>query len=245
MKLSEMKQILDQTGIQLSKSLGQNFLHDGNQLSILRERFEHGQAGEEPDSGRSKHFAAKPKLLLIEDDALKYLKREPRDWSGWKLVANLPYAVASPLLVELAWARLRPERMIATLQIEVAKRLMAKPNSPDYGVLTLLVQLDYEPLDWFKIPAGCFFPQPEIDSACVVLARRNPLLLAPEQHDTFARIVKRSFSQRRKMMVKLLKEDWTSDRLGRAFAAVPLAAQTRGEAVSLEQFVTLTKCLHE
>src|SRR5207247_1312395 len=106
-------------------------------------------------------------LQLLHDDALKFLKREPRDWSGWKLVANLPYSVASPILVELAQSAKKPERLVATLQLEVARRLMAGPDDEDYGVLTLLVQLDYEPRDSFKIPATCFFPAPEVDSACV------------------------------------------------------------------------------
>ena len=74
-------------------------------------------------------------------------------------MANLPYSVASPILVELAQSPKRPERMVATLQLEVARRLMAQADDEDYGVLTLLVQLDYEPREWFKIPAGCFFPR--------------------------------------------------------------------------------------
>jgi len=282
MKLSEIKQVLDENGIQLTKSLGQNFLHDGNQLRrivraadlrkidkvleigpglgpltellvkeagqvlaiekdarlvrILRERFGPAQpAGAESAA----------KLRLVHEDVLKYLKRETCGWSGWKLVSNLPYGVASPILVELARAWSGPDRMVATLQIEVAKRLMAKPGSPDYGVLTLLVQLDYEPLDWFKIPASCFFPEPGVDSACVVLARRTTPLLSADQREKFTAIVKRGFSQRRKMMAKLLKADWAADILERAFAGVPLAPQTRAEAVSLEQFVTLTRFLHE
>ena len=115
---------------------------------------------------------------LLHDDALDFLKREPRDWSDWKLVANLPYSVASPILVELAQSTKPPERMVVTLQLEVARRLMAGAGDDDYGILTLLVQLNYEPRDWFKIPSGCFFPTPDVDSACVVLARRQKPLVA-------------------------------------------------------------------
>ena len=98
------------------------------------------------------------KFELLHADALEFLKREPRDWSGWKLVANLPYSVASPILVELACGRRAPKRIVATLQAEVASRLMARTDADDYGVLTLLVQLDFEPRDSFKIPPGSFFP---------------------------------------------------------------------------------------
>ena len=134
-------------------------------------------------------------MELLYDDALEFLRREPHDWSEWKLVANLPYSIASPILVELAHSPKRPERMVATLQLEVAQRLMAKAGDKDFGVLTLLVQLDYEPHDWFKIPAGCFFPAPDVDSACVILKRRAQPLLHENQHATFVKIVKRAFSQ--------------------------------------------------
>ena len=93
-------------------------------------------------------------------------------------MANLPYSVASPILVELACGARSPARVVATLQLEVARRLMARAGDDDYGLLTLLVQLDFEPRDWFKIPAGCFFPEPDVDSACVVMDRRSRPLVA-------------------------------------------------------------------
>ena len=182
-------------------------------------------------------------LRLLEDDALDYLSREARDWSKWKLGANLPYSVASPILVELAQAEHGPQRMVATLQIEVAKRLMARPGTHEYGLLTLLVQLDYEPQDWFKIPASCFFPAPDVDSACVCLVRREEPLLPPEQKGTFAQIVKRSFSQRRKMMLKLLKEDWPQPLLAAEFERLGLSPQARAEQVSLQQFAQIAQAL--
>jgi len=296
-----MKQLLAEQGIRLTKSLGQNFLHDANQLrrivaaadlqqtdrvleigpglgpltellvaragevlaiekdarlvEVLEQRFVTGTGGP-------------PALHLLQDDALDYLSREARDWSEWKLVANLPYSVASPILVELASgggasSRARtspadrargdarppasavcgPRRMVATLQIEVAKRLLAGPGTPDYGVLTLLVQLDYEPESWFKIPASCFFPEPDVDSACVCLVRRQPALLGLEQRNTFARVVKRGFSQRRKMMLKLLKEDWPEAPLAAGFERLDLSPQVRAEEVSLEQFARLARAL--
>jgi 16S rRNA (adenine1518-N6/adenine1519-N6)-dimethyltransferase len=291
MKLSEMREVLAVRGIQLTKSLGQNFLHDGNQLrrivdaaelnktdkvleigpglgpltellldragevlaiekdarlvEFLRERFNVGQASRlSPSEIQTLKTGATPVLRLLHDDALEFIRREPRDWNDWKLVANLPYSVASPILVELAQASGRPERMVATLQLEVARRLMAGPGDKDYGVLTLLVQLDYEPRDSFKIPASCFFPAPDVDSACVVLVRRVKRLIADEQREAFVRIVKRGFSQRRKMMLKLLKEDWPEQRLADAFGALNLSPQVRAEVLGLEQFTKLTAILN-
>src|SRR6185312_5636822 len=258
MKLSEMRELLAREDIQLTKSLGQNFLHDGNQLrriieaaelsasdkileigpglgpltelllknagevlaiekdgrlvEVLRQRF--GVSAEEPISWieptntgaseratqflpllggegrgegerkqtntqrptlakRNSETGETPVLRLLHADALEFLKDETHDWRDWKLVANLPYSVASPILIELAQGDRSPQRLVATLQLEVARRLMAQAGDDDYGLLTLLVQLDFEPRDSFKIPAGCFFPQPDVDSACVVLVRRT------------------------------------------------------------------------
>jgi 16S rRNA (adenine1518-N6/adenine1519-N6)-dimethyltransferase len=290
-----MREVLATRGIQLTKSLGQNFLHDANQLrriiaaaelkktdkvleigpglgpltelllekagkvlaiekdarlvEVLRERFAIGRNADlrigTLDGQQEKSFAPNRSsaFQLLRDDALEFLRREPRDWSEWKLVANLPYSVASPILVELAQSSKRPERMVATLQLEVAQRLMARAGDEDYGILTLLVQLDYEPCDWFKIPAGCFFPAPDVDSACVVLVRRKTPLLPEDRHADFVKTVKRAFSQRRKMMFKLLKEDWPAEKLERAFAELKISPQERAEKLSLEQFVALTEKL--
>ncbi len=272
MKLSEMKQVLAEDGIQLTKSLGQNFLHDAHQLRRIADAGELSasdkvleigpglgpltavllaQAGEllaiEKDQRLvaflQKRFAAEPKFTLLHDDALDLLKRDRRDWSAWKLVANLPYSVASPILVELAQAPGCPERLVATLQLEVVQRLAAATDSEDYGLLTLLIQLRYEPRGWFKIPAGCFHPAPDVDSACITLVRRPEPLLPGALAPTFDRLVKLAFSQRRKMMLKLLKQHWPADHLEAAFGEIGLSPQIRAEAVSLEQFAQLTRLL--
>lgn len=272
MKLSEMKEVLASGRIQLTKSLGQNFLHDGNQLRRIVAAAELSATDQVLEIGPGlgpltellltraakvlaiekdlrlvnflkERFSPATNLDLRHDDALDFLRRTPDDWSGWKLVANLPYSVASPILVELAQAPGWPERLVATLQLEVAQRIMARPGSADYGVLSLLLQVRYEPHDYFRISASCFFPQPDVDSACIILVRRVEPLLVPEQLPRFTALVKRSFSQRRKMMLKLLKEDWPVRRLESVFEQVGLPAQIRAEAVTLDQFVALTRLL--
>lgn len=272
MKLSEMKEILAAGGIQLTKSLGQNFLHDGNQLRRIVDAAELGPSDKVLEIGPGlgpltelvlansgealaiekdrrlfsfleKRFAGYTNLKLLHDDALDWLRRESRDWLGWKLVANLPYSVASPILVELAQAENPPERLVATLQMEVARRLVAASNDDDYGVLSLLIQLRYEPLEQFRISADCFFPAPDVDSACVALKRREQALLPPALHPVFERLVKLSFSQRRKMMLKLLKQDWPAEKLETAFNQLGLSPQVRAEKVSLEQFAELTRLM--
>ena len=159
------------------------------------------------------------------------------------MVANLPYSVASPILVELAQAPEPPQRMTATVQIDVARRLAAQAGGEHYGALSLLVQLRYQCHGWFLIPAGCFFPSPKVDSACVTLALRTEPLLEEHSRGLFFRLVKRSFSQRRKMMIKLLKADWPLARLSSLFAQTGLPPDIRAEEVSLEQFVQLARRL--
>jgi 16S rRNA (adenine1518-N6/adenine1519-N6)-dimethyltransferase len=270
-KLSEIKQILCDLDLRLTKSLGQNFLHDQNQvgrimasaaleaadrvleigpgLGPLTERLIE-QAGQvlaiEKDQRLfdilRQRFGGARNLELICGDGLDYVKTH-RDWKDWKLVANLPYAAASPILVELAQALAPPQRMVATVQIEVARRIDAQAGTKQYGILSLLLQLRYESLGWFKIPPSCFFPAPKVDSACVALVRRSVPLLEPQLHGLFTKIVKRSFSQRRKMMLKLLKQVWPEDQLATALKEAQLSAQARGEETSLHQFVRLTEVL--
>jgi 16S rRNA (adenine1518-N6/adenine1519-N6)-dimethyltransferase len=273
MKLSEMRELLNRRGIQLTKSLGQNFLHDAHQLERIVAAAELtrddkvleigpglgpltelllAKAGEvlaiEKDARlvevlNSKSQIPNPKMELLHADALEFLKNENRDWRDWKLVANLPYSVASPILVELACGERAPKMLVATLQFEVARRLVAQPDTDDYGILTLLVQLDFEPRGLFKIPAGSFFPEPDVDSACVKLVRRDQPLLPETLRKNYWRLVKLAFSQRRKMMLKLLKQDWPKEKLEAVFAAHGISPQERAEKLSLEQFVELTKTL--
>lgn len=272
MTLTEMRRILSDRDIQLTKSLGQNFLHDGNQIRRILDAgaltpadkvLEIGpglgpltemliaEAGEvfaiekdrrlveilQPRLAHAKNFT------LLHADALDYLQQNPRDWSDWKLVANLPFSVASPLLVELALAPGCPRLLANTLQLEVGRRLMARPGDEDYGVFTLLVTLRYEPGELFKIPASCFHPAPDVESCCITLRRREQPLLPFEQTANFNRLVKMAFSQRRKMMMKLLKAGWPVEQLAAAFAQLGLSPQVRAEAVSLEHFVRLTLLL--
>ena len=272
MKLSEMRELLESRDIQLTKSLGQNFLHDQNQLRRIASAAELTKDDKVLEIGPGlgpltdlllahaghvlaiekdarlvtflrERFATTENLQLEHNDALNVVKERARNWHEWKLVANLPYSVASPIIVELAQNPRRPERMVVTLQLEVARRLMAKTGDEDYGLLSLLIQLRYRPREIFKVPRGCFFPEPDVDSASVVLLRRGVDLLPEEQHSIFERIVRRALSQRRKMMAKLLKADWPLAKVQDAVATLELRADVRGEKLSLEQFVALTKIL--
>lgn len=133
--------------------------------------------------------------------------------------------------------------MVATLQLEVAQRLNAAAGTELYGIFGLLLGLRYHARANFRIPATCFFPAPDVDSACVILERRGDPLLPTALHAPFRKIVKRGFSQRRKMMRKLLKQDWPEEKLSFAFGKLGLSPQVRAEEVSLEQFARLAQII--
>lgn len=273
MNLSTIKHILAEREIRLTRSLGQNFLHDANQLakivsaaavtkadSILEIGPGFGALTEllVKRAGRvlaiekdrrlyaflEERFAGISSLELLHGDALEWLRARPgRDWSGWKVVSNLPYSTGSPMLVELTQAAAGPELLAVTLQLEVAERAAAPLGSGAYGILSLLIQLNYQPQAVFKISRRCFFPEPEVDSACLILRKREAPLLPPAQAERFRAIVKESFGQRRKMMFKLLKQHYPEAELRNAWKQLGLSEQTRAEEVSLEQFAGLANAL--
>tara|TARA_Y100000588_G_scaffold17237_1_gene17968 strand:- start:3826 stop:4653 length:828 start_codon:yes stop_codon:yes gene_type:complete len=274
MNRSEMRSTLDEESVRLSKALGQNLLHDQNVLRRIAKAADLQPADQaleigpglgsltehllaevneltaiEKDKRLHAHLREKftddAKLRLIHADALKYFRNKDVDWSGWKLVSNLPYNVASPLLVDLAAMPRGPERLVVTVQWEVGQRLAARHATREFSKLTLLVGCRYEVKEMFKISPHCFFPEPRVDSACITLDRRPEPLYPDALHKPFTTVVKRAFSQRRKMMRKNLKGGWPEDQLDAALAALQLDPKIRAEKVTLEQFVALTQKLHD
>ena len=157
MKLSEMRQILAERKIQLTRSLGQSFLHDINQLQRITNVAElqpndqvleigpglgpltellvrrAGRVLAIEKDGRlievlKERFANVSNLQLVHADALDYLQ-ETRNWHDWKVVSNLPYSVGSRILIELAQNRQAPALLVVTLQLEVAQRFTASATA--------------------------------------------------------------------------------------------------------------------
>ena len=272
MNLSEIRNLLREEDIMLTKSLGQTFMHDQNQLrkivglakltaadhvieigpglgsltGLLLQTAGHVTAIE-TDRRLVKlldeRFGERGNFTLQHADAMKIVRKSKFDWSKHKLVANLPYSIASPLLIDLAASAGRPRGMIVTLQLEVVQRLLAQSATKEYGVLTLLIGLHYATGESFVIPRGSFYPEPNVDSGCIELLRRETPPLLPELCPVFKKIVKRVFAERRKKMMKLLKRDWPEAAVVEAFDALGLDEKIRAERVTLEQFTELTQCL--
>ena len=124
------------------------------------------------------------------------------------------------------------------LQKELARRLSAAPGSSDYGALTLIVQRQYRVEYLRTVPATVFLPQPEVDSAFVRLSARSPDELPDHDPETFHRLVRKGFSQRRKQLRKLLREEvpaWEE-----ASQAIGFEPRARAEELALEQWVGLS-----
>lgn len=274
MNRTDIRKTLDEESIRLTKSLGQNLLHDQNVLRRILKAADIQPDDEVLEVGpglgalteflltKAKHLLAIekdrrlvehlrhrfddiPNFNLLHQDALEHFKNQDTDWTHWKLVSNLPYSVASPLLVDLALTHHGPRQLVVTLQHEVAQRICAKPGTKEYGRLTLLMQFNYIPDSIFKISPHCFFPEPRVDSACLSLCRRDKPILPNCLQKTYTTLIKRAFSQRRKMMRKNLRDAWPDEQIDEAMTTVGLDEKIRAERVTLEQFARLTELLNE
>lgn len=187
----------------------------------------------------SERRSAFPNLELVCADALTCPLNDLPD--GTLVVANLPYYISTPLLFRLLDLGPRLSRMVLMLQAEVAARLMAKPGSREFGLLSVMAQSAAEIVEGFRVSAQCFRPRPDVASAVVSLRRRSVTLVPDEQQADFHRIVKAAFAHRRKTLPNSLRDEgYVVDRVVDALHALNLPSTVRAESLSVEQFVELT-----
>lgn len=157
------------------------------------------------------------------------------------LAGNLPYNITGPLLTLAAHVARRLDRVVYLVQLEVAERVAAAPGSDSYGALSVFIQAQYAPRRALVVRRGAFHPQPNVDSAVLVL---DPLAEpVSEETDELRALVSGAFSQRRKK----LKSAWRGV-LGKSDAAVAAAAQragidldARGETLGVAAFARMAK----
>jgi len=257
-----------------SKTLGQNFLIDRNILDIivraaelrasdrvleigpglgvLTERLSAG-AGHvvavEKDARLHRHlvrtYGSRTGLALVHGDALRIglhaLLRAGVD----KLVANLPYVVASRILAELFKSEMRPARIVVTIQEEVADRLAALPGTKSYGLLSVWAQAVYDVAVRQRISATCFYPAPNVRSAVVVMAALEPGRVLPER---FHAMTKAAFARRRKQLAGTLPRAnvigaLTPERVRAELERLGADPRARAEQLSSEQWQRLVRGL--
>ena len=172
-------------------------------------------------------------LELVVGDALAFDFRTLG--RNLRVVGNLPYNISSPLLFHLADQAEALRDVTVMLQKEVVARMTAEPSTPEYGRLTVMLQVTFAIERLFTVPPGAFRPAPAVDSA---VARLVPLgSAAPQIADAerFARIVTAAFGQRRKTLRNALADVVAPA----AFAAAAIDPRRRGETLSVEEFVAL------
>jgi len=160
------------------------------------------------------------------------------------VLGNLPYYITSPILTKLIGAKNRIDRMVVTVQEEVAGRLAAPPGSKDYGSLTVLVQYHCAVSVAARAKRTVFYPAPEVDSAVVRLDVRPSPAVAVDDEELFFEIVRAAFGQRRKTLVRALSGSprlrWSSERAAAVLAAAAIDPVRRGETLLLSEFAALT-----
>ena len=272
--INEISSVLAENGLAMTKKFGQNFLinpdarkkiislcNAGNGMNIweigpglgaithlLLKKGAHVTAFE-IDHGfasvlRDKAFADED-FTLIEGDALETLFSLP--FNADRVVGNLPYNVGSEIIARLVEHECLADMMVFTLQKEVAERMTAQPGSSDYSSFSILTQLDYSNSVPLVIRAGSFFPAPRVDSAVVVM-RRKESPVRTEDRAGFLSMIRALFSQRRKTVRNNLLSSPVFSLKGRehienAFSALGLTGGERAETLSMDTLVSLYNAL--
>jgi len=227
----EVRALLEKLGHRPNKGLGQNYLIDANILDIIANTAEIQPSEKvleigpglgalteriipkaasvtciEKDPTMANYLKTRfTDFTLIESDALDVDMNQLFADGITKVAANLPYSVASRLMVDIAECVCRPELMSLTIQKEVADRLCAPAGDKHYGVLSVLTGVHYDNTLVKKISPTCFLPPPKVWSAVVKMKRREIPLVGPDVYPTFKKLVKHCFSQRRKQVGTILK----------------------------------------
>ena len=196
-------------------------------------------------------LAEYPNASVVHGDALKVdfdkLAEDRTDGvfgqggKSYKLVANLPYYITTPLLIHLISSGFNLERLVVMMQKEVADRLQASPGGKEYGSLSVLVQYYTLPEIVTKVPKTVFYPAPEVDSAVIRLTRRKTPPVQVANEELFFKVVRAAFGQRRKTLINSLtgsgladKETWQE-----VLSNAGIDSARRGETLSLEEFAVL------
>jgi 16S rRNA (adenine1518-N6/adenine1519-N6)-dimethyltransferase len=259
---------MNSTHIRPKKSLGQNFLTDPHYLRKIADAARVGAADHVLEIGPGlghltrelgaraekviaielderlilplrKEFGASPNVEIVHADALDY---PYAGLSGrWKVVANLPYYISTPIVQRLIEHRRHFISLTLMLQKEVAERIAAPPGGKEYGFLSVLVQLYAVPRLEFTVPAGAFTPRPEVDSAVITLTVREQPAVKVRNEPFLLRLVKAAFSQRRKTLRNALGQlGYQKNAMDQAAANAGIDLGRRAETLRVEEFGALS-----
>jgi 16S rRNA (adenine1518-N6/adenine1519-N6)-dimethyltransferase len=178
----------------------------------------------------------------MEFDYAAYGRNEP-----WLMAGNLPYNVATPLMLDLIEMDGGPAAITVMIQKDVANRLAAKAGTPAYGSLSIAVQYAMTVERAFTLGPRAFYPEPKVDSTVVRLVRREEPAVHPRDVTLFRKVVRGAFAYRRKTLANSLHLALELDRsvVTSALAASGLSAEIRGEQLDINEFARLADALAE
>lgn len=189
-------------------------------------------------------------VTIINEDILKLdlkeLIREQGEGRPLKVVANLPYYITTPIIMNLLEGGAPIGSITVMVQREVAERMQAGPGTKDYGALSLAVQYYAQPQVVANVPPNCFIPRPNVGSAVICLTKYDTPPVRCREREMFA-IIRASFNQRRKTLANSLGNagvlGLSRERVTEILEEMGLPAMVRGEALTLEQFAELSSRL--
>ncbi len=189
-------------------------------------------------------------FTLINEDFLKldiHKLIEEHNCKNIKVVANLPYYITTPIIMSLFENNIPLESITVMVQKEVALRMQASPSTKDYGALSLAIQYYSITEIVANVPPNCFMPRPNVGSAVIKLSLRKDFPYKVDDTDLMFKLVRAAFNQRRKTLVNALGNaanlDYSKETILEALEQMELSPTIRGEALSLEQFCTLSNVL--
>ena len=184
---------------------------------------------------------------IVQEDAMQFDYSAYASSGPWRVAGNLPYNVATPLVVDLVEMERGPETITVMIQKDVADRLAAKPGTPAYGSLSIAVQFAMKVERAFTLGPRAFYPPPKVDSTVVRLVRLAEPAVRPKDLTLFRKVVRAAFAYRRKTLANslMLALELPRDPIAAALAASEIPPESRGEQLDLDDFARLADNLAE
>ena len=184
---------------------------------------------------------------VINQDILKCDVDSIFEGRPFKVVANLPYYITTPIIMGLLEGKSHFDSLTVMIQKEVADRMKAGPGTKDYGALSLAVQYFAEPYLAANVPPNCFMPRPAVGSAVIRLKRRETPAVAVKDEKLLFKLIRAAFMERRKTLLNAVKNsqelDIPKERVEEVLTDLGIDTRIRGEALNLQQFALLADSL--
>ena len=183
-------------------------------------------------------------VRIIHGDIMKQDIESIFEGRPFKIVANLPYYITTPIIMSLLESRIPADSITVMIQKEVADRMKAGPGSKDYGALSLAVQYYSEPYLAANVPPNCFMPRPKVGSAVIRLRRLEKPSVEVEDEKLLFKIIRGAFNQRRKTLANAVSNfeglSYSRADVEKALTNLGFDTRVRGEALTLEEFGALS-----